>query len=87
MCYEPINADEISEDRMNSLRKRAELDSKYLLTFVQNDASELKESLNRHIFFLILFNLKFSLNDSSSVINNTISSSKYYADWGAHLLN
>ncbi|KAI3938082.1 hypothetical protein MKW98_018638 [Papaver atlanticum] len=39
--------DEASEDRMTALRKRAEIDSKYLLIFAQNDSSELKESLNR----------------------------------------
>ncbi|RVW29507.1 Trafficking protein particle complex subunit 11 [Vitis vinifera] len=42
-----FDADDISEDRMIALRKRAELDSKYLITFIQNDASELKQSLNR----------------------------------------
>ncbi|OVA00686.1 protein of unknown function DUF1683 [Macleaya cordata] len=48
-----FNADEVSEDRMIALRKRAELDSKYLLTFAQNDALELNESLNRHVVFLV----------------------------------
>lgn len=46
-----FDADDISEDRMIALRKRAELDSKYLITFIQNDASELKQSLNRYVNF------------------------------------
>ena len=46
-----FDADDISEDRMISLRKRAELDSKYLITFIQNDASELQQSLNRCVNF------------------------------------
>lgn len=46
-----FDADDISEDRMIALRKRAELDSKYLITFIQNDASELKQSLNRCVNF------------------------------------
>ncbi|XP_008787021.2 trafficking protein particle complex subunit 11 [Phoenix dactylifera] len=39
--------DEVSEDLMIALRKRAEIDSKHLIVFVQNDASELRISLNR----------------------------------------
>lgn len=39
--------DDISEDLTIALRKRAEIDSKYLVVFVQNDASELSQSLNR----------------------------------------
>ncbi|KAK4284521.1 hypothetical protein QN277_001342 [Acacia crassicarpa] len=39
--------EEISEDRMIALRKRAEVDSKYVLMFNPNDPSELKNSLGR----------------------------------------
>nr|GMC65948.1 trafficking protein particle complex subunit 11 isoform X1 [Ipomoea batatas] len=39
--------DEVSEDRMIALRKRAELDSKHLIIFVPNEPSELNQSLNR----------------------------------------
>ncbi|KAL2551198.1 hypothetical protein Fot_04817 [Forsythia ovata] len=39
--------DDTSEDRMISLRKRAELDSKNLIIFVPDDPLELKQSLNR----------------------------------------
>lgn len=39
--------DDVSEDLMTALKKRAEVDSKHLVLFVQNDASELRESLNR----------------------------------------
>ncbi|KAA8532099.1 hypothetical protein F0562_006759 [Nyssa sinensis] len=38
---------DISEDRMIALRKRAEVDSKYLINFVPNDALDLQQSLNR----------------------------------------
>ncbi|KAG9456631.1 hypothetical protein H6P81_001139 [Aristolochia fimbriata] len=41
-----VNVD-TSEDRLIALRKRAEIDAKYLLVFVQSDPSELKLSLNR----------------------------------------
>lgn len=39
--------DDITEDRLLALRKRAEIDSKYFVTFSQNDESELKQSLHR----------------------------------------
>ncbi|CAI9767812.1 unnamed protein product [Fraxinus pennsylvanica] len=39
--------DDTSEDRMISLRKRAEVDSKNLVIFVPDDPLELKQSLNR----------------------------------------
>ncbi|KAI3668917.1 hypothetical protein L6452_40134 [Arctium lappa] len=39
--------DSITEDRMIALRKRAELDAKYVITFIPDDASELNQSLNR----------------------------------------
>ncbi|KAL7192798.1 hypothetical protein ACSBR2_024589 [Camellia fascicularis] len=39
--------DDVSEDRMIALRKRAELDSKYLVVFVPNNELELAQSLNR----------------------------------------
>lgn len=34
---------------MIALRKRAEIDSKHIITFIPNDPSELKQSLNRHV--------------------------------------
>jgi hypothetical protein len=40
-------ADDIGEDRMLALRKRAELDSKYILLFRPDEPSELKQSLHR----------------------------------------
>ncbi|KAL5752309.1 hypothetical protein ACOSP7_022493 [Xanthoceras sorbifolium] len=39
--------DDINEERFIALRKRAEVDSKYLLTFCPNDDTELKQSLTR----------------------------------------
>lgn len=39
--------DEISEDRMLALRKRAEVDSKNVIVFIADDPLELKQSLNR----------------------------------------
>ncbi|KAL4572642.1 hypothetical protein LXL04_019423 [Taraxacum kok-saghyz] len=39
--------DFITEERMVALRKRAELEAKYVLTFIPDDASELNQSLNR----------------------------------------
>ncbi|KAL3615865.1 hypothetical protein CASFOL_040159 [Castilleja foliolosa] len=39
--------DNISEDRMIALRKRAEVDSKNLIVFVPDDPSELNQSLSR----------------------------------------
>lgn len=44
-----FNADALSEDLMIALRKRAEIDAKHLIVFVQNDSSELRQSLNRYI--------------------------------------
>lgn len=43
-----LNADDISEDRFAALRKRAEVDSKYVVFFNPSDTSELETSLNRH---------------------------------------
>jgi len=43
------NADEISEDRMIALRKRAELDAKYVVILDPNDTANLKVSLHRHV--------------------------------------
>lgn len=48
-----FDADDISEDRMIALRKRAEVDSKYIIIFVPNDDVELKQSLNRHDIVVI----------------------------------
>ncbi|KAF4391797.1 hypothetical protein F8388_017392 [Cannabis sativa] len=42
-----FDIDDITEDRMLALRKRAEIDSKYFITFSQNDETELKQSLHR----------------------------------------
>lgn len=39
--------DDMNEDRMIALRKRAELDPKYILNFSLRDTSEVKQSLNR----------------------------------------
>ncbi|CAI9110430.1 OLC1v1010446C1 [Oldenlandia corymbosa var. corymbosa] len=39
--------DEISEDRMLALRKKAEIDAKYVHVFTTNDPLELEQSLNR----------------------------------------
>ncbi|GJW76383.1 trafficking protein particle complex subunit 11 [Tanacetum coccineum] len=47
--------DSITEDRMVALRKRAELDAKYVVTFIPDDASELSQSLNRHVMLGNLF--------------------------------
>ncbi|XP_057952195.1 uncharacterized protein LOC131146552 [Malania oleifera] len=47
VVVQSTSKDEISEDRMIALRKRAEIDSKYFVIFVQNDAFELQQSLNR----------------------------------------
>lgn len=49
---------DVYEERFIALRKRAELDSKYILTFNPNTASDLQISLNRllfSIFFSFLF--------------------------------
>ncbi|XP_072972196.1 uncharacterized protein [Typha angustifolia] len=40
-------SDELSEDLMIALRKRAEIDSKYLVVLTENDESELRQSLSR----------------------------------------
>ncbi|XP_021728257.1 trafficking protein particle complex subunit 11-like [Chenopodium quinoa] len=39
--------DDMNEDRMAALRKRVELDSKYVVNFSMRDSSEVKQSLNR----------------------------------------
>ncbi|KAJ6297757.1 hypothetical protein OIU76_018967 [Salix suchowensis] len=39
--------DEISEDRMTLMRKRAEIDTKYLVVFNASDDLQLKQSLDR----------------------------------------
>ncbi|KAK6922486.1 Trafficking protein particle complex subunit 11 [Dillenia turbinata] len=41
------STDGINEDRMVAFRKRAEVESKHLISFVLSDASELKQSLER----------------------------------------
>ncbi|RWW87172.1 hypothetical protein BHE74_00004027 [Ensete ventricosum] len=47
--YYMFNAEDVSEDLKIALRKRAEIDTKYLITFLQNDASELRQSLTRYV--------------------------------------
>lgn len=47
-------ADDISEDRMIALRKRAELDSKYVIGLVLHDGLELKQSLTRYGMFSMI---------------------------------
>jgi len=48
--------DEVSEDRMIALRKRAELEAKYVVILNPNDDSEFQLSLNRYwIFYWKLF--------------------------------
>ena len=49
------NADDINEDRYLALRKRAEVDTKYLLNFNPNDDTELKQSLTRHALYFCFF--------------------------------
>ncbi|KAB5534862.1 hypothetical protein DKX38_017948 [Salix brachista] len=44
--------DEISEDRMIALRKRAEIDAKYSVIFNASDDLLLKQSLDRHVVVL-----------------------------------
>lgn len=44
-------ADEVSEDRMIALRKRAEVEAKYVVMLNPNDESEFQQSLNRHVLF------------------------------------
>ncbi|XP_074264314.1 uncharacterized protein LOC141586832 [Silene latifolia] len=39
--------DEMNEERMIALRKRAEVDSKYILNFSMKDSFEMKQSMNR----------------------------------------
>ncbi|KAI8541026.1 hypothetical protein RHMOL_Rhmol08G0030600 [Rhododendron molle] len=52
LVVQSTSKDEISEDRMIALRKRAEVDSKYIVVFDPNNAMELKQSLSRHGAFL-----------------------------------
>ncbi|PKI57065.1 trafficking protein particle complex subunit 11 [Punica granatum] len=47
VVLQSASADDINEDRMIALRKRAEVDLKYLLIYTPDDASELKQSLER----------------------------------------
>lgn len=49
------NADGISEDRMIALRKRAEVDSKYLVIFNIGDDLHLKQSLVRQVTFFFFY--------------------------------
>ena len=50
--FKVFNADDINEDRMIALRKRAEVDTKYVIFVKPNDASDLSQSLHRHFPFL-----------------------------------
>ena len=56
-----FGTDSITEDRMVALRKRAELDAKYVVTFIPDDASELSQSLNRHVACSLFICLCMSL--------------------------
>ncbi|XP_059623366.1 uncharacterized protein LOC132266501 [Cornus florida] len=47
LVVQSTSKDDISEDRMIALRKRAEVDSKYIIVFVPIDGPELEQSLNR----------------------------------------
>ncbi|GMH06620.1 hypothetical protein Nepgr_008460 [Nepenthes gracilis] len=52
--------DDFNEDRMIALRKRAEVDFKYIITFSLNVESDLKQSLNRlGILFAELINVYY----------------------------
>lgn len=51
--FELCGADDINEDRMIALRKRAEVDSKYLVIYTPSDALEPKQSLNRHVYIML----------------------------------
>lgn len=42
-------ADEVSEDHMTALKKRAEIDSKYIITFLLSDTLEKRKSLQRYV--------------------------------------
>lgn len=53
--------DEVSEDRMIALRKRAELEAKYVVILNPNNDSEFQSSLNRYGFLLGSF-MFFFLN-------------------------
>ncbi|EPS72818.1 hypothetical protein M569_01938, partial [Genlisea aurea] len=63
--------DETIEDRVTALRKRAEVDSKNLITFVLDNELELQQSLNRHEILLTA-----SLADLSNL---------YYKDEGRRI--
>lgn len=47
VVVQSTSKDNISEDRMIALRKRAEVDSKYIINLIPDDALELKQSLDR----------------------------------------
>lgn len=47
--------DDITEDRMLALRKRAEVDSKYVISFASYDDYELKQSLHKYARLPYLF--------------------------------
>lgn len=69
ICLRCLIADEISEDRMIALRKRAEVDAKYVIMLNPNDNSELKQSLDRFaLFFKILYQI-FSINNSIIIMH------------------
>lgn len=46
-CVNMFNAEDVNEDLKIALRKRAEIDAKYLMMLVQDDTPELKQSLTR----------------------------------------
>lgn len=49
LCFgcKNVAEDDMSEDRMIALRKRADIDSKHLIVFATNNNLELKQSLDR----------------------------------------
>lgn len=82
-------ADEVSEDRMIALRKRAEIDSKYLVVFDvvfdQTNPSEIGQSLNRYGDSFVESTQRVLF--SSFRKNDQLSFAKYCKDWQAFLQN
>lgn len=75
------DGDDINEDRFLALRRRAELDAKYILTFNPDDASQLQHSLNRHAALYLFFLFQVI------VTSITLSSKHFSLGWGALLRN
>ncbi|TXG59253.1 hypothetical protein EZV62_013826 [Acer yangbiense] len=60
VIFQSSSKDDINEDRYLALRKRAEVDTKYLLNFNFNDDTELKQSLTRHALYFCFFGSTFA---------------------------